>query len=93
MVCLSLFHCKFYLYNNSFNLLQTCINVRILYDIYIFVICRSSYPDYEEHRAKTDDPMGDEAAGGGDSDEEEEVQSDVLDEDNFQLVLPSGRYI
>ena len=37
--------------------------------------------------------MGDEAAGGGDSDEEEEVQSDVLDEDNFQLVLPSGRYI
>ena len=31
--------------------------------------------------------------GGGDSDEEEEVQSDVLDEDNFQLALPSGRYI
>ena len=37
--------------------------------------------------------MGDEAAGGDDSDEEEEVQSDALDEDNFQLVLPSGRYI
>ncbi len=50
---------------------------------------RSSYPDFEEGGESVAAAGG--AAGGGDGEEEEEeVDQEVLDQTNFQLVLPSG---
>ncbi len=50
---------------------------------------RSSYPDFEEQGMSVAAAGG--AAGGGDGEqEEEEVDQEVLDQTNFQLVLPSG---
>ncbi len=58
-----------------------------------WLCCRPSYPDY--------DPESCEGAEGGSAEpmeqdgeeEEEDVELDVLDGDNFQLVLPSGEHI
>ena len=53
----------------------------------VFVAHRGSYPDHEEHQME-------EAAGGapaeGEEEEEEEVLPELLEEENYQLVLPSG---
>merc|ERR1712012_591080 len=64
-----------------------------VYEYADFYDYRSSYPDFEEHQLA-------EAAGGAgappegeDGEEEEEVDLECLEEDNYQLVLPSGASI
>lgn len=56
----------------------------------IAFFCRKSYPDYKEGEAKKPEPMEEGEEGEKKEEEEEEVDEEVLLEQGYQLVLPSG---